>query len=157
LNLSSLNCLLFPRGDPSRGVGGEREIDVIFQAVEATAEGFPIFLAGLDEVREAPELDAADGGLRVQGLQVVAEVAVDVFVVVTLRQFAELPLESFAAGIVLAGGAPAVAAPVSEGFGVAFEGRAADDIDGSAFAHGEVMGRVVGLGGEVSESAGVGG
>ncbi len=144
-------------GGPGGGVGGEGEIDVCFKAVEAATEGFPIFLAGLDEVAEAAELDAADGCLWVEGLEVVAEVAVDVFVVVALGEFAELPLEALAAGVVFSGRAPAVSAPVAEGLGVGFEAGAADDIDSAAFAHGEVVGRVVTLGGDVAESTGVGG
>ena len=50
----------------------------------------------------------------VERLQIVAEMGVNVFVVVALRQFAELPVEAFAAGVVLAAGAPAVAAPIAE-------------------------------------------
>ena len=47
-------------------------------------------------------------------LQVVADVRVDVLVVVAVRQVAELPVEALAAGVVLARVAPAVAAPVAE-------------------------------------------
>src|SRR4029079_5293144 len=43
-----------------------------------------------------------------------AEVAVDVLVIVAGRQAPELPLEALAAGVVLAGRAPAVSAPVAE-------------------------------------------
>jgi hypothetical protein len=41
-------------------MGGEGEIDVFFQAVEAAAEDFPVFLARLDKIREAAELDSYD-------------------------------------------------------------------------------------------------
>jgi len=135
-------------------VGGEGEVDDFFQAVEAPAEPFPVALAGLDEVREAAELDSADGSLGVERLHVEAEVAVDVLVVVAFRQFAELPLEALAAGIVLAGSAPAVAAPVAEALGVGLERGAADDVDRAALTHGQVVRRVEGLGGKVAEGAG---
>ncbi len=52
-------------GGPGGGVGGEGEVDVFLKAVEAATQGFPVFLAGLDEVAEAAELNAADGGLGV--------------------------------------------------------------------------------------------
>src|SRR5207244_12117138 len=43
-------------------------------------------------------------------------VRVDVFVIVPARQAAQLPLKALSASVVLAGGAPTVAAPVAEGF-----------------------------------------
>ena len=48
------------------------------------------------------QLLPADGRLHVERLEVVAEVAVDVLVVVAVRQVAELPAEALAAGVVLA-------------------------------------------------------
>ncbi len=58
----------------------------------------------------------ADGGLEIGDLEVVADVRVDVLVVVAEGKVAVLPLEALAAGVVLAGIAPAVASPVAEGF-----------------------------------------
>ena len=57
----------------------------------------------------------AQRGLHVGGLEVVADVRIGVLVVVAAGQVAQLPVESLAAGIVVAGIAPAVAAPVAEG------------------------------------------
>ena len=82
--------------------------------------------------------------------------AIDVLVVVAFGEFAELPAEAFVAGVVFAGGAPAVAAPIAEAFGVGLERGFADDVDRAAFAHGEVVGRVEGLGGDVTKGAGIG-
>ncbi len=76
--------------------------------------------------------------------------------VVAFGEFTELPLEALAASVVFPGRAPAVAAPIAKGLGIRLERRAADDVDGSAFAHGEVMGRVEGLGGDVAEGTGGG-
>jgi len=101
-------------------VGREREVENMIEIGEGNAEGIPVPFAGLDEGGEFFELNASNGGLGVERLEVVAEVAVDVFVVVALGEFAELPAEAFLAGIVLAGGAPTVAAPVAKTFGVGF-------------------------------------
>ena len=75
-----------------------------------------IALAGGDEAVEPVELREADRGLHVGDLQIVAEVAVGVLVVVAHRQVAELPAEALAAGVVLARRALAVAAPVADRF-----------------------------------------
>ena len=123
-------------------MGGKCEVHIFFQAVQAAAEVFPIAFAGFDEGRQAAELDAADGGLDVKRLQVIAEMRVDVFVVVAFGQFAELPLEAFVTSVVLAGSTPAVASPVAKAFGISLERGFADDIDGSALTHGEVVGRI---------------
>ena len=76
-----------------------------------------VALARRDEALEARQLGAADGRLHVGGLEVVAEVAVDVLVVVAVGQGAELLAEALAAGVVLAARAVAVAAPVADGAG----------------------------------------
>ncbi len=134
-------------------MGGEAEFEDIFEIGEADAESFPVSLAGLDEGGEFFELLTADGGLRVERLEVVAEVAVDVFVVVAFRQLAKLPAEAFAASVVFAGGAPAVAAPIAETLSVGFKRWVLDDIYSAPLAHREVVWRVEGLGGNVAPDA----
>ena len=74
--------------------------------------------------------------------------------IVSLRQLAELPAETFITRVVLARGTPAIASPIAEAFGIGFQRGAADNINRTALAHGEVMRRVEGLGGEVAPSAG---
>jgi hypothetical protein len=83
---------------------------------ERAAEGLPVAFPRLDEIRQLAELRAADGGLDVERLQIVAEMGVNVFVVVAFGQFAKLPAETLVAGVVLAAGAPAIAAPIAEAF-----------------------------------------
>lgn len=61
--------------------------------------------------------------------------------VVALWQGAEFLAETFVAGVVFAGCAIAVAAPVAERFGNFFEFGVISEY-GSAFAHGDVVGRV---------------
>lgn len=135
-------------------MGGKSEFKNLFEAGETCAKGFPILFTRLDEGIEFLELLATNRGLRVERLQVVAEVTVNVFVVVALGELAELPAEALVAGVVLARGAPAVAAPVAETLGVGLERRATDDVDGAALAHREVVGGVKRLRGDVAPSAG---
>ena len=134
-------------------MGGEAEFEDILEIGEACAEDFPVAFAGFDESGEFFELLPAYGGLGVERLEIVAEVAVNVFVVVALGQLAELPTEALAAGVVFAGGAPAVAAPVAEALGVSFKRRMLDDIYRAAFSHREVVRRIERLGGDVAPDA----
>ena len=91
-----------------------------------------------DEGGELLELRAADGGLHFADLEVVAEVGIDVLVVVAEGKFAELPAEALAAGVADAGLAPAIAAPVAHReTGLAH--AALVDNDHAAFAEGHVV------------------
>ena len=132
----------------------ELELDVFLQIRQRGAEEIPVVHARLDERGQLLQLLAANGRLRVERLQVVAEVRVNVFVVVAFGQFAEFPAEAFMAGVVLAAGAPAIAAPVAETFREHLELHVADDIHRAAFAHRQVMRRIKALRGQVAERAG---
>src|SRR5207244_13290336 len=68
--------------------------------------------AARTEVGHLLELGQPDGGLHVGDLQVVAEIGVDVLVIVAGGQVAELPLEALPARVRLPVGAPAVSSPV---------------------------------------------
>src|SRR5208283_4795414 len=103
------------------------EVENRVQVAKAVAEAVPVVDAGLDELGEFLELDSADGGLDVEGLEVVAEMGVGEFVVVAFGQFAQLPVEAFAAGVVHAAGAPAVPAPVAKALDDGLEFEALDD------------------------------
>lgn len=138
---------------PGGGVGRQGEFEYGLESVKTPAQLLPVPFPGLDESGQAADLDASDGGLDIEWLHVVAEVRIDVFVVVTFGEFAELPHEAFAAGVILAGRAPAIAAPVTERLGIGLERGAADDVDRSSLTHGQVVGRVEGLGGQVAEGA----
>ena len=70
--------------------------------------------------------------------------------VVTERKLPELSVKALAAGVVAAGWAPAVAPPVAKRFNEAFQGGVVR-IDGSALAHGNVVGRVEAGGAQVSK------
>ena len=79
--------------------------------------------------------------------------AVDVLVVVAHGKVAQLPVEALVAGVVLARGAPAVAAPVAEGFRAGLQDRLRGDVHRSALAQGHVVWRIEALGGKVAEGA----
>ena len=79
------------------------------------AERVPVLPAFLDEGREFFQLFHADGGLQVRGLQIVPEMAVDILVIIALREFPVMAVKPVPAEIVLSGRAHAVAAPVAEG------------------------------------------
>ena len=66
-------------------MGGQAEFEDMLEIGEAGAEDFPVAFAGFDEGGEFFELLPAYGGLGVERLEVVAEVAVNVFVIVALR------------------------------------------------------------------------
>ncbi len=84
--------------------------------------------------------------------QVVADVRVGVLVVVAAGQIAQLPVEALAAGVVLAGLAPAVAAPVAERFDQRAQQRLVRQ-HRAAFAHGDVVRGVEADGRQIAERA----
>ena len=134
-------------------MGGERELEIFFESVKTTAEALPVLFARFDEIGQSLQLDATDRGLGVERFQVVAEMTVNVFVVVAFGELAELPLESFATSIVFARGTPAIATPVAETFCVRFQGSTTDDVDRTTLAHRQVVRRVERLGGDIPEAA----
>ena len=79
---------------------------------------------------------------------------VGVFVVIACRELALLPTEALAAGVVLARIAPAIAAPVAEGFDQRFERRAIRQ-NAAAFAHRDVVSGIKATRRQVAEGADV--
>jgi hypothetical protein len=114
----------------------------------------PVCFSCLDERGKLFQLGTADGRLHLGRLQVVAEVGVDVLVVVAGRQLAELLGKTLFTGVVPAGGAPAVTTPVTEGFNQPLEGDVIG-VDRPTFTHGHVMGRIEAGGTQVPDGAGV--
>lgn len=87
---------VFANGDgeaePRRVTVGRsvRKDEPILVGAQARVEGSEVFLAAGDEVREFVKLSAADGGLHVGDFEIVANVGIDIFVVVAEREGAEL-------------------------------------------------------------------
>ena len=79
------------RRSPVFGMGGQAEVEKFVQVRQSRTKQVPVAFAGFDEGREFLQLLATDGGLRIERLQIVAKMTVDIFVVVTFRELAELP------------------------------------------------------------------
>jgi len=60
-----------------------------------------IALSRVDERRQFLQLRNAHGRLHVGGFEIIANVRIDVFVIVAVRQLSQLPVETLAAGIPL--------------------------------------------------------
>src|SRR5262249_54041663 len=95
---------------------------------------------------------SADRRLDVEGLQVVAQVAVNVLVVVARRQVAELPAEALAASVVLAGRTPAIPTPVAKRLHDTLQPATLSE-HGATLAHGEVVRGIKALGCQVAKGA----
>ena len=111
---SSRTVITKPNHDGSEcGVGAGSSSRSSYGAQRAPSGGRSCARRAAMKPSELLELRAADRRLHVGDLQVVADVAVDVLVIVSDRQRAELLAEAGAAGVVLAAGAVTVAAPVA--------------------------------------------
>src|SRR5260221_1852378 len=145
--IDSIHVAAFPQRDresePRRfgARGGLGKDEELLAAAKALLQEAEVAAARGDEGLEPVHLRERTGRLHVGDLQVVADMRVGGFVVVTERQLAQLPAEALAAGVVLAGSAIAIAAPVAEGVDEGFQLGAVGE-DGAAFAHGDVMGGI---------------
>src|SRR5688572_22354578 len=110
--------------------------------------------APLDESRELLQLGDADGGLHIGRLQIVADVRVDVLVIVPVRQITKVPVESLATGVFLSGITPAIASPVTERFDDGLHLRRVREHT-PALAHRDMVRWVEAHGGEIAEAADV--
>ena len=115
-----------------------RHDDVLFPLRKPFEIKRGVLAARGDERGQLLELRAADRRLHVAHLEIVAEVGIDVFVIVAVGERAELPVEALAAGIAHARLAPAIAAPVAHGKARLAHAALVDD-DHAALAQGHVM------------------
>lgn len=51
---------------------GQGEFEQVVMGGQALAQGFPVLLAGLDDLRRAPQLHPADGGLGIERYEILA-------------------------------------------------------------------------------------
>lgn len=119
---------------------------------QALLEEGEVALARGDEVGRLGQLCQPAGGLHVGDLEVVAQMAVGVFVVVAVWQGAQFPAKALVAGVVAPGRAVAVAAPVAHALGNGFELAVVGE-HRPAFAHGDVVRGVKAQGGDVAKGA----
>jgi len=85
------------------------------------------------------KLRDADRRLHVGDLQIVAEMRIDIFVIIALGEIAQLPSEALVAAVVLSGSAIAIPAPVAERLHDLVEIAVIGEY-GAALAHRDVMG-----------------
>lgn len=72
---------------PGSCMGGQGEFQNDVMGGQPPAQGLPVLLAGLDGLRQPPQVHPANCRLGIEGLEIEAEVPVGVLVVATLRQF----------------------------------------------------------------------
>ena len=123
---------------------------------EERLQQLEVVLPACDEARELFELCDADRRLHIGSLQIIAEMAVDILVVIALRKLAILSVEAVVAGIIVSRCAPAVTAPVTDRAHDAVKLRVVR-IAGAALAHRHVVWRVEAGGTDVADRAGLAG
>ena len=141
-------------GEP-RGVGPigrPRKSEKFWPFREPFGPSAKIFFSSFNEERELLHLLRADGGLHVCDLQVIADMRIDIFMVVTFRQIPILRGKSFPTSIVLASSAIAIATPVADGSSGASQYFVVGE-DATAFPHRYVVSRVERAGGYMAERA----
>jgi len=138
--------LIFHRDDITEpgGIGilrGHGKDEIGFVGFIEFIEFVEVIFSSGDELLEFLQLGAAYGRLHVRHLEVITNVAVNVFVIITSRQGAELLPEAFPASVAFATGAVTVPTPVTNGAGdpgqvVVIRGHAA------AFPHCYMVSRI---------------
>ena len=77
-------------------------------------EALPVVATGINEAREFLQLGDTDSSLHVGHFEVVTKMRIDILVVGAIGQFAQLPVESAAAGVVAAWRTPTITTPVAK-------------------------------------------
>src|SRR6478735_4534059 len=134
--------------------GSFGEDEEVLKLLERVDQQFEVAAPRLDEAFQMVKLGETDCRLHVGDLQIIADMAVGVFMVISGRKIAKLAAKALAASIVLARCAPAVAAPVAHRFNDALQSRLVGE-HGPAFSHGDVMGGVEAQCSDVAEGADV--
>ena len=132
---------------------GLRKDQSVLRSRQRRLQPGKVVLSPLHEGGELVQLGAADAGLHVRGLQIVAEVGIDILVVVSLREFSVLAVEAVSAEIVPSGGAAAVPAPVPEGADDTVQQRV-PCVYRAALPHGHMVRRVEAGGADIAHRAG---
>ena len=136
-------------------MGGQAEGNQVAEGLQPTPQPTPVGSARLNEARQPPQLHPADRRLEIERFEVVAQVGIDVFMVVALGQFPQAPAIALATGVIPATGAPAIAAPIAQAFADPPQPLVAHHVHGAALPHGEVVGWIEALGAEIAPGAGI--
>ena len=94
--------------------GCDRQHEHVFEMLQSVPQILPVPPARRDELVQPLQLGKTDRRLHVGNFQIIAEMRISVFVIVSERQFAELPAKPLLAGVVLARLAITVPAPIPE-------------------------------------------
>src|SRR3984957_14363165 len=135
-----------------RATGRFRQNQQVLQRFELALQIGKILLAAPDQLGQLGELRSSESSLHIYGLQVVPDVRIGVLVIVAARQGTELPLETLATRVVLAGLAPAIATPIAKRFDKDLQSRLICK-DGSAFSGCNVVGRIKAQSGDIAKGA----
>src|ERR1043166_4496644 len=134
-------------GRPAGRVCGQHELEELLQVGESAAEVVPVRDPSANEIRKLVELLNTDGRLNIKWLQVITEVGIDEFVVVTFWQLSEFPAKALATRIVHAAAAPAIAPPVAKALHEGFKKHVVNDVHRTSLAERDVVRRIERLGG----------
>ena len=132
--------------------GGLRQMDERQARLQPLVQEGKVLAPGADEIGQPVQLREGTGCLHVGDLQVVADMAVGVLVIVAVGQVTELPAKALAAGVVASARAVAVATPVAKALGNHLEFGVVGEYR-PALAHGDVMGWVETQGADVAKGA----
>src|SRR5262249_38675092 len=125
------------RESKGRGIGARVDLwknDLVFPSAQPFMQAPEISPPRRDKALDLIGLRQTDRGLKIGSLQVITDIRINIFVIVTAGQLAELPVKALSASIRFAGIAPAVPAPIPDGPGGSLEAEAVYD-DAAALAH----------------------
>ena len=108
----------------------------------------------LNKAWHLPKLLAADGSLKVCHFQVVAEMAVDVLVIVSAGQQPMLAIEAMTAEIIVTGGTDAITPPVPHAFADTRK-HGIISVDTSTLAHGHMVRGIKAGGTDIADGPGI--
>ena len=113
----------------------------VCRIIEPVMQILPVFPPFLHKCGEFLQLRTADGSLQISCLQIVSEMAVDVFMVIPQRKLSVLPVEPVSAHIVSSRWAHAVTSPIAQGTHNLMEQRVRC-VDSPTLPHSHMMGRI---------------
>src|ERR1700712_5904430 len=100
-----------------------------------------MIFSGLDKVFNLFKLSHAARSLHVSNFQIITDMGIRIFMIITFRQLSQLPRKSFSACIILPRSAITVTPPITKGFSYLLKQVVIGKYR-PPFAHGDVVSRV---------------
>ena len=135
------NCEKKPEPAWLRIFGSLRQYKHIGHRVKIITKILPVLFAPGGKRRKLFKLLNTDGCLHFGRLQVIAQMRIHVFVIVTLGEQSVLPVKAVMTGIILTGSAAAVTSPVAKRFDKSVQ-QCVIGIHGTALSHSHMVRRV---------------